>query len=73
MPKNWYFQAVVLGKTWEFPWTAMRSKQSILKERTDAEVPKFGHLMWRANSLEKTLMLERLMAEGEEGDRGLDV
>ena len=29
----------------------------------------FGHLMQRANSLEKTLMLERLGAKGE-GNRG---
>ena len=45
------------------PWTARRSNQSILKEinigRTDAEVeaPIFGHLIWRAYSIEKTLML----------------
>ena len=30
----------------------------------------FGHLMQRTNSLEKTLMLERLKAGGEGGDRG---
>ena len=32
----------------------------------------FGHLMWRANSLEKTLMLSllRLRAGGEGGKRG---
>ena len=30
----------------------------------------FGHLVRRAGSLEKTLMLERLKAEGEEDDRG---
>ena len=30
----------------------------------------FGHLMQRANSLEKTLIWERLRAGGEEGDRG---
>ena len=29
-----------------------------------------GHLMQRADSLEKTLMLERLKAKGEEGGRG---
>ena len=49
------------------PWTARRSNQSILKE-TSPECsleglmlrPKlhyFGHLMWRVDSLEKTLML----------------
>jgi len=30
----------------------------------------FGHLMQRADSLEKTLMLRRLMAGGEGEDRG---
>ena len=30
----------------------------------------FGHLMQRANSLEKTLMLGNIEAGGEEGDRG---
>ena len=49
------------------PWTAMRSNQSILKEispRCSLEglilklkVQYFDHLMWRADSLEKTLML----------------
>ena len=30
----------------------------------------FVHLMQTADSLEKTLMLERLKAEGDEGDKG---
>ena len=30
----------------------------------------FGHLMQRADSLEKTLMLGKIEAEGEEGNRG---
>ena len=40
--------------------------------RTDveAETQYFGHLMGRANSLEKALMLERLSAGGEGDDRG---
>ena len=52
------------------PRTARRSNQSILKEihpeystgRTDAEAeaPILGHLMWRPNSLEKTLMLGKI-------------
>ena len=32
----------------------------------------FGHLMQRANSLEKTLVLKRLKAKGEGGSRGWD-
>ena len=40
--------------------------------RTDveAETPNSGHLMQRADSLEKILMLERLKAGGEGDDRG---
>ena len=59
------------------PWTARRSNQSILKEinpeysleglMLNLNLQSFGHLMRRANSLEKTLMLGRLKA-GEEGD-----
>ena len=60
------------------PWTARRSNQSILKEINPKysleglmlKLQYFGHLMPTADSLEKTLMLERLKAEGEEGNRG---
>ena len=52
------------------PWTARRSNQSVLKE-ISPEYPLeelmmklkrqyFGHLMWRADSLEKTLMLGKI-------------
>ena len=68
---NWWFWTVMLEKTLESPlnsWTAQRSNQSILKEikpwiligRTDAKSPYFGHLMRRVDSLEKTLMLEKI-------------
>ena len=63
-------------------WTAKRSNQSILKEiksEYSMEGPMlklkfqyFDHLMQRANSMEKTLMLESLRAGGEEGNRGWD-
>ena len=49
------------------PWTARRSNQSILKEISpgislermmlNLKLQYFGHLMWRVDSLEKTLML----------------
>ena len=49
------------------PWTASRSNQSILKEISPGcsleglmlklKLQYFGHLMWRADSFEKTLML----------------
>ena len=64
------------------PWTARRSNQSILKEISPEcsleglmlklKLQYFGHLFWRADSLEKTLMLERLKAEEEGEDRGWD-
>ena len=38
--------------------------------RTNAEAPIFGHLMQRADSLEKTLMLGKIEGRGEEGSRG---
>ena len=50
-----------------FPWTARRSNQAILEEISPGcsleglmlklKLQYFGHLMWRADSLEKTLML----------------
>ena len=36
----------------------------------DPQAAYFGHLMRRANSVEKTLMLERLRAGGDGDDRG---
>ena len=50
------------------PWTARRSNQSILKEINPEysleglmlKLQSFGHLMQRANSLEKTLMLGKI-------------
>ena len=62
------------------PWTARRSNQSILKEISPGysseglmlklKLQSFGHVMRRADSFEKTLMLERLGAGGEGNDRG---
>ena len=52
------------------PWTARRSNQSILKEISpeysleepmlELKLQYFGHLMWRADSLEKTLMMVKI-------------
>ena len=62
------------------PWTARRSNQSILKEISPEysleglmlKLQYFGHLMWRANSLEKTLMLGKIEGKREGGGRGWD-
>ena len=59
------------------PWTARRSNQSILKEvglgcpleglMLKLKLQYFGHLMWRANSLEKTLMLRKIEGRKRRG------
>ena len=69
-PKNWCFQIVVREKTLRVPWTARRSNQSILKEISPEysleglmlmlKLQYFGHVMRRANLLEKTLMLGKI-------------
>ena len=70
VPKNWCFQSAVLEETLGAPWTARRSDRSILKEISPEysleglmlklELQSFGHLMWRTDSLEKTLMLGKI-------------
>ena len=62
------------------PWTARKSNQSILKEigleysleglMLKLKLQYFGYMMQRTDSLEKTLMLERLKAGGEGDNRG---
>ena len=62
------------------PWTARRLNQSILKEINSEyslegvmlklKLQYFDHLMPRANSLEKTLMLGKTKAGGEGDDIG---
>ena len=64
-------------------WTARRSNQSILKVISPGislegmmlklRLQYFGHLMWRVDSLEKTLMLGGIGAGGEGDDRGWNV
>ena len=66
------------------PWTARRSDQSILKEISSEcsleglmlklKLQYFGHLMWRADSFEKTLMLGKIEGKrrGQQRIRWLD-
>ena len=59
------------------PWTARRSNQSILKEISlgcslqglmlKLKLQSFGRLMWRAGSLEKTLMLGKIEGRRRRG------
>ena len=64
------------------PWTARRSNQSILKEinheysleglMLKLKLQDFGHLMGRADSLEKTLMLGKIQGKRKNGWQGWD-
>ena len=59
------------------PWTARRSNQSILGEigpecsleglMLKLKLQYFGHLMWRADAFEKTLMLEKIVGRRRRG------
>ena len=59
------------------PWTTRRSNQSILKEinpeysleglRLKLKLQYFGHLIWRTDSLEKTLELGKIEGKGRRG------
>ena len=67
----WYWRLL------RVPWTAKRSNQSILKEispeysleglKLKLKLQYFGHLMWRADSFEKTLMLGRIEGRRRSG------
>ena len=82
--KNCCFWTVVLEKTLESPWTARKCNQSILKEISPGcsleglmlklKLQYFGHLMRRADSFEKTLMLGKIEGRrrGEQRVRWLD-
>ena len=64
------------------PWTVRRFNQSILKEiNTEYSLEGlmlklkfwyFGHVVWRADSLEKTLRLGKIKGKRRRGDRGWD-
>ena len=71
--EHWRFDAFELWcwrRLLRVPWTARRSNQSILKEISPGcsleglmlkqKLQYFGHLVWRADSLEKTLMLGKI-------------
>ena len=59
------------------PWSAMNSKQSILREINSEysleglmlKLQYFGHLMWRTDSLEKTLMLGKIEGRKRRGQQ----
>ena len=77
LPGFWCFQTVMLDRFLRVPWTARRSNQSILKEispecSSERQMLKlklqyFGHLMQRADSLEKILMLGKIEGRRRRG------
>ena len=80
--KNWCFQTVVLEKILESPLDCKEIQQSILKEISPEysleglmlklKLQYSGHLMQRADSLEKTLMLGKIEVKGEGVSREWD-
>ena len=75
--KNWSSQTIVWRRCLRVPLTARDSYQSILKDISPEysweglmlklKLQYFGHLMWRADSLEKTLMLGKIEGQEEKG------
>ena len=77
MPKIDAFELWCWKRLLRVPWTARRSNQSILKEiiseysleelMVKLKLQYFGHLMSRANSLEKTLMVGKIAGRRRRG------
>ena len=67
------------GDSWRVPWAARRSNQSILKKISPKysleglmlklKFQYFSHLMWRTESLEKTLMLGKIEGRRRRGQQ----
>ena len=72
------FELQCWGRLLRVPWTARRSNQPILKEissgclleglKLKLKLQYFGHLMQRADSSEKTLMLGKIEEKGTTED-----
>ena len=75
--KNWCFKFWCWRRLLRITWTARRSNQPILKEikseysleglMLKLKLQYFGHLMWRADSLEKSLMLGEIEGMSRRG------
>ena len=76
-PKNWCFELWCWRRFLRVPWTARRSNQSTLKEISPEyslegmmlklKLQYFGHLMLRAGSFEKILMLGKIEGRKRKG------
>ena len=77
--KTWCFWTWCWRRLLRVPWTARRSNQSILKEISPEysleglvlklKLQYFGHLIWRDDSLEKTLMLGKIAGRRRRGQQ----
>ena len=73
------FELLCWRRLLRVPWTARRSNQSILKEISPEysleelmlkmKLQYFGHLLWRTDSLEKTLMLGKIEGRRRRGQK----
>ena len=71
------FELLCSRRLLRVPWTTKRSNQSILKEiipeysleglMLKQKLQYFGHLIWRVDSLEKTLMLKKIEGQRRRG------
>ena len=77
--QEWMLLNCGVGEDSWVPWAARRSNQSILKEISPEylleglmlklKLQYFGHLMWRTDSLEKTLMLGKIEGRRRRGQQ----
>ena len=80
--RNDTFELWVWRRLLRVPWTARRSNQAILKEINSEysleglmlklKLQYFGHLIWRTDSLEKTMMLGKTEGKRRRDARGWD-
>ena len=81
VPENWCSWRVEWRRLLRVPWSARRSNQSILKEISPEcslerlmlklKLQNFGYLMWRTDSFEKALMLEKIEDRRRRGQQSM--
>ena len=76
VPKNWCFWTIMLETTLESPLHCKKIQPVHPKDQSwvfigktdvEAETQYFGHLMWRVDSFEKTLMLRKIESRQRRG------
>ena len=77
--KNWFFWIMDWRRLLRVAWATRRSNQSILKKinpeysldglMLKLKLQYFDHLMWRAHSAEKTLMLGKMVGKRRKGQQ----